>query len=197
MLCLCALSSSYAAEVTTQTLTFSDAWVRSSVPGQVNGAGYIQIQNKGPQPERLLSASSNAAAMVELHTVITDNGVAKMREIKGLDIPAGQTVNMAPGGEHVMFLQIKEPFKEGSVIPVTLKFEKAGDVNVDFVAKPATHHQARSGEKSYVHDHARHHSAEHHSAEHHSAEHHSAEHHCAEHPAPTTPLDPTNGSSKP
>ena len=139
LLCLSALSASQAADVTAQALTLSDAWVRSSVPGQVNGAGYVKIQNKGTQADRLLSATSAAANTVELHTVITENGVAKMREINGLDVPADKTITMAPGGYHVMFLQIKEPFKEGSVIPVTLKFEKAGEVKVDFVAKPAAY----------------------------------------------------------
>ena len=181
-LCLLTFSSLQAAEVTAQALTFSDAWVRSSVPGQVNGAGYVKIQNKGSDPDRLLSASSTAATTVELHTVITENGVAKMREIQGLDIPAGKTISMAPGGYHVMFLQIKEPFKEGSVIPVTLKFEKAGSVKVNFVAKPAAYNPAHAGEKStppVAHDHAQHH-----------AQHQHAQHSALHHQAPTKQLDP-------
>lgn len=164
MLFVSMLSGSYAADVTVQALTLSDAWVRSSVPGQVNGAGYVKIQNKGSSSDRLLSATSTAAATVELHTVLTENGVAKMREINGLDIPAGKTISMAPGGYHVMFLQIKEPFKEGNVIPVTLKFEKAGEVKVDFVAKPAAYNPANAGDKSPMpvgHDHAQHNHAQH------------------------------------
>lgn len=150
LLSLALASPVLAADETIGSLTLKDAWVRASVPGQTNGAGYVKIENKGSKPDRLLSASSNASNMVELHTVITENGVAKMQEIKSLEIPAGKTVSMAPGGYHVMFIQLKAPFKDGTNIPVKLKFEHSGEVSLDFAVKPAVHNPNAS------HGHAQH-----------------------------------------
>ena len=87
-----------------------DLWVRASAPGQSNGAGYMEIDNKATAADRLLSVSSSAAERVELHTVETKDGVAKMRQVEGgIALPAGGEVKLAPGGYHVMFLKLKAP----------------------------------------------------------------------------------------
>ncbi len=127
-------------------------WVRASVPGQVNGAGYVQIDNKAKQGDRLVSASASGVNRVELHTIITENGVAKMREVTGIDVPASGSVRLSPGGFHIMFLGLTEPFKAGATVPVTLKFEKAGEVKVNFEIKPPTYNPgAASGHGSHRH----------------------------------------------
>ena len=91
----------------------------------------MTIRNAGAAG-RLLSASSPAAAKVETHVTRDDNGVMKMREVKGYDIPAKGSFELKPGGAHLMFTGLKRPFKEGEQVPVTLKFEKAGEVKAEF-----------------------------------------------------------------
>ena len=81
---------------------------------------------------RLVSAESPVAGTVEIHSMSMKDGVMKMFPVDAVDVPAGKTVKLAPGGYHVMFMQLKEPFKEGAKVPVTLVFEKAGSVDVVF-----------------------------------------------------------------
>lgn len=123
-----------------------DLWVRASAPGQPNGAGYLEIENDGRAVDRLVSVRSDVAERVELHTIDNENGVARMRAVEGgVEVPAGGEVKFAPGGYHVMFMKLKAPFAEGSQVPATLVFEKAGEVAVKFDVKPLTHNPAGAG----------------------------------------------------
>jgi len=90
------------------------------------------IRNGGAAGDRLVSVSSPAAAKVELHVHINDNGVMKMREVKGYDVPAKGSFELKPGGAHLMFMDIRRPFKDGEKVPVKLRFEKAGEVSAEF-----------------------------------------------------------------
>ena len=149
---LTAASVARASEQVVGDLKLSAPWIRASVPGQVNGAGYVQIDNKAAQADRLISATTNGVNRVELHTIITDNGVAKMREVPGIDVPANGAVKLMPGGFHIMFLGLTAPFKADTTVPVTLKFEKAGEVRVDFEIKPPTYNPgATSGHGNHKH----------------------------------------------
>jgi copper(I)-binding protein len=149
---LTAVSVARAAEQVVGDLKLTAPWIRASVPGQVNGAGYVQIDNKAGQADRLISATTNGVNRVELHTIITDNGVAKMREVPGIDVPAKGAVKLMPGGFHIMFLGLTSPFKADTTVTVTLKFEKAGDVKVDFEIKPATYNpNAKSAHDNHKH----------------------------------------------
>ena len=123
-------------------------WARATAPGSKVAGGYMVIRNAGAAADRLVSASSPAAAKVELHVHINDNGVMRMREVPGYDVPAKGAFELKPGGAHLMFMDIKRPFKEGEKVPVTLKFEKAGEVSAEFQvgtlggsAAPAAHHK--------------------------------------------------------
>ena len=107
-------------------------WARATAPGATVAGGYMIIRNSGAAPDRLVGTSSPASAKVELHVHIMENNVMKMREVPGFDVPAKGTFELKPGGAHLMFIDIKRPFKEGEKIPVRLKFEKAGDVSADF-----------------------------------------------------------------
>ena len=138
-------ASCAAADFTAGSLQLNDLWIRASVPGQTNGAGYLQIINPSNTADKLISAQAEAATRVELHTVITEDGVAKMRQVAGVDIPAHGNAKLAPGGYHVMFLQLTGPFKQDSLIPVVLKFEKAGEVRVNFTVKPSTYNPGNQG----------------------------------------------------
>jgi len=107
-------------------------WARSTVPGAKVAGGYMVLRNAGPGADRLLSASSPVASKVELHVHINDNGVMKMREVKSYAVPAKGSFELKPGGAHLMFIDIKRPFKEGEKLPVRLKFEKAGEISTEF-----------------------------------------------------------------
>ena len=108
-------------------------WARATPPGATVAGGYMVLRNAGAAPDRLVSASSPAAAKVELHVHVNDNGVMKMREVKGYDVPAKGSFELKPGGAHLMFMDIKWPFKEGEKLPLKLKFEKAGEVNAEIL----------------------------------------------------------------
>lgn len=104
-------------------------WARPTAAGQAAGGGYLKLTNAGAA-DRLLSASSEVAASVELHTMTMDGNVMRMRQVEGIDVPAGQTVELKPGGLHIMFMGLKAPLKVGDKFPLKLKFEKAGEVTV-------------------------------------------------------------------
>ncbi len=107
-------------------------WTRATPPGAKVAGGYMVIRNKGGAADRLVGASSPAAAKVELHTHTHEGGVMKMREVPAYEVPAKGSFELKPGGAHLMFVDVKRPFKEGEKIPVKLKFEKAGEVSAEF-----------------------------------------------------------------
>jgi copper(I)-binding protein len=84
-----------------------------------------------PAADRLIGASSPASARVELHVTEKKGDVLRMREVKSYDIPARGGFELSPGGAHLMLVDIKAPFKEGAKIPLTLRFEKAGELKVE------------------------------------------------------------------
>lgn len=109
-------------------------WSRATPPGATVGGGYFSVKNDGTAPDKLVGASLEGAAKGEMHEMTTVDGVMKMRPVEGgLAIPAGGTVELKPGGYHVMFIGLKEPLKQGARIKGTLVFEKAGTVPVEFV----------------------------------------------------------------
>ena len=114
----------------------SDAWMRATAPGQKTAAGYMIIRNKSAQPERLVGGSSRAAAKLETHVSIQDGDIMRMREVKAYDIPAKGSFELKPNGSHLMLVDLKQPLKEGDKVPVVLKFEKSGEVKVDFEVRP-------------------------------------------------------------
>ena len=106
-------------------------WTRATAPGAAVGGGFATIRNTGKSADRLLSASTPAAASVELHEMSRVNDVMKMREVKNMEVPANGVLELKPGGFHLMFINLKAPFKQGERVPVTLKFEKAGEMKVE------------------------------------------------------------------
>ncbi|MGQ0654403.1 MAG: copper chaperone PCu(A)C [Betaproteobacteria bacterium] len=113
-------------------ITVEKPWARATAPGAKVAAGYMLIRNQGTADRLVGASSSEAAARVELHVHIHEGGVVKMREVAGYDVPAGGSFELKPGGAHLMFMQIKRPFREGEKIPVRLRFEKAGEVSAEF-----------------------------------------------------------------
>ena len=119
-------------------VSVQSAWARATVAQQRATGMFMQIKAK--QDMKLVSASSDIAAHTEIHEMVKDGDVMKMREVKNVALPAGQAVEFKPGGLHVMFLDLKQQVKAGDVIPVTLTFEdaqgKQETTRVDVTARP-------------------------------------------------------------
>lgn len=111
-------------------------WIRATAPGQKIAAGYMSVRNKSASPDRLVGGSSPAAERVETHVHVKDGEILRMRQVKGYDIPAKGSFELKPGGAHLMLVDIKQPLKEGDKVPVTLRFERAGEVKVEFQVRP-------------------------------------------------------------
>lgn len=107
-------------------------WARATPPTAPSGGGFLTITNKGTTPDRLIAVRSPAAGKVEIHEMKMDGNVMRMREVeKGIEIPPGGTVELKPGGFHVMFMGLKAPFTKDDKVPATLVFEKAGSIDVE------------------------------------------------------------------
>jgi copper(I)-binding protein len=104
-------------------------YTRATVAGQKVAGGFMKIENKGAA-DQLISASSPIAAEMQLHTMSMEGNVMKMREVKAIDVPANGSVDLKPGGLHLMFMDIKAPLKAGESVPVKLKFQKAGELEI-------------------------------------------------------------------
>lgn len=107
-------------------------WSRAAPTGAPVGAGYVTLKNTGSAADKLVSATADVAGKVEIHEMAMDNGVMKMRPVHGLEIPAGKSVELKPGGYHIMFMQLKKPLVAGQKVKGTLTFEKAGSVPVEY-----------------------------------------------------------------
>ena len=112
-------------------ITVTDAWTRATAPGAKIAAGYMTIKNAGKTPDKLVAASSPAAEKVETHVTVKEGDIFRMREVKGYDIPEGGTFELKPGGAHLMLVNVKAPLKEGDKVPLTLRFERAGQIKTD------------------------------------------------------------------
>ena len=130
---LLAAPPSRADEVKAGDLVISQAWSRATPGGAKVGGGFLTIENKGTAPDRLIGGTSDVASKVEVHEMSMNNGVMTMRPLeKGLTIDPGRTVKLAPGGYHLMLMNLKNPLKQGDKLAIALEFEKAGKVQVSF-----------------------------------------------------------------
>ena len=110
-------------------LAVQQPWTRAAGQG-ATGAGFMAISNRGAAADRLLSASSPAARAIEMHSMVRDGEVMRMRPVEAVEIRAGQTVTLRPGGLHLMLIGLSQPLRQGETVPVTLRFERAGEVRV-------------------------------------------------------------------
>jgi copper(I)-binding protein len=125
------LFAALAASPALAQIKIENAWARATAPGAKIAAGYVTIRNDSALPDRLVGVASPAAEKVEMHVTIKDGEVFRMREVKGYDVPARGSFELKPGGAHLMFVNIKAPFKEGGKVPLTLRFERAGEVTTE------------------------------------------------------------------
>jgi len=100
-----------------------DAWVRTAVPGQSGTGAFMSITAKNGA--KLVGASSPVAGVVEVHEMKVDGDVMRMRAVPALDLPAGQAVQLKPGGYHVMLMELKQALPKGATVPLTLTFKDA------------------------------------------------------------------------
>lgn len=106
-----------------QSIEVKEAWVRGTVPAQKATGAFMEITGKNSV--RLVGAASPVAGTVEIHNMTVTNGVMRMFPVEGIDVPAGKTVKLAPGGYHVMFMGLKQQMKPGDKVPLDLLLETA------------------------------------------------------------------------
>ncbi len=112
------------------SLAILHPYARPTAPAQPTGGGYLSVVNKGSD-DRLVSATAPVAQSVQLHSMRMEGDVMRMREVAAIELPAGQTVELKPGGWHLMLIGLKAPLAVGQSFPVRLVFEKAGTVTVE------------------------------------------------------------------
>jgi copper(I)-binding protein len=114
-------------------LTVTSPWTRATPGGAKIAGGYLKITNNGTSADRFVGAKSAEADHVEIHEMSMNDGVMKMRPLpNGLEIKPGETVELKSGGYHLMFMDLKQPLKQGDTFKATLQFEKAGSLDVNF-----------------------------------------------------------------
>lgn len=128
------------------SIEIGQPWARATPSTAPSAGGFLTLTNKGNVADRLIAVESPAASQAEVHEMKMDGAVMRMRALEnGIALPPGQTVELKPGGYHVMFFGLKAPFVKDQKVPATLVFEKAGRVDVEFqvealgAARPSGH----------------------------------------------------------
>lgn len=111
-------------------------WARATPPGARVAAGYLEIRNSGREVDRVTGAYTPAAERVELHVLVREGDVVKMREQPSFEVPARQRLILEPGGSHLMIVGLRKPFAKGDRIPLILRFERAGELRVELEVQP-------------------------------------------------------------
>ncbi len=108
-----------------------ESWARASLGSAPNSAAYMTLMTHGDAADKLIGVATPVAEKAELHNHIMEGDIAKMRPVEAIDVNPDEPVTLEPGGFHVMLIGLKEKLKEGEALPLTLTFEKAGEVTVD------------------------------------------------------------------
>ena len=125
-------TSAMATDYKVGSLAISGPWSRATPKGAQTAIGYMTIKNNGTTTDRLIGGSIDVADTFELHSMVMENGIAKMRELKDVEIKPGQTIEFKSGGSHVMFVNLKHPLSKGEHVKGTLIFEHAGTVQIEY-----------------------------------------------------------------
>lgn len=131
-------------------LKIGHPWARATPPAAKVGGGYLSVENTGPEPDRLIGGSTEAAARLEIHETSLADGIMRMREkTDGVAIPPGAKVELKPSALHLMLVDLKAPLKQGEKVKATLVFARAGSVTVELqvqgVGAPQPAASAHSG----------------------------------------------------
>jgi hypothetical protein len=114
----------------------ASGWARATPPGAPVAAAYLDLRNTGAADDALLAVETPLAGRVEIHTMNMEEGVMRMRQVERLDLPAQQSVTMAPGGLHLMLMELNQPLVAGESVVLSLRFEQAGAMEVSAVVAP-------------------------------------------------------------
>jgi len=112
-----------------------DAWSRPTAPGMSMGVAYFTLVNDTGVDDVLVSASTPVAARVEMHETAIEDGMARMRPLAEIRVPARGRVDVAPGGIHLMLVELSQPMPDGSRAPLTLEFRNAGKISIDLAVQ--------------------------------------------------------------
>lgn len=134
-------------------VTVKDAWVRATVPQQKATGAFMQLS--AAKDTKLVSASSPVTPLVEVHEMAMQDNVMRMRQVPALDLPAGKTVELKPGGYHVMMMDLKGALAKGATVPMTLKFEdaKGAKTSLDVTLPVGTPEGADAAGAAHQHKH--------------------------------------------
>jgi periplasmic copper chaperone A len=128
-----ATSAAAAGDYDVGSIHISQPWLRATPKGAASGAGYMTLTNKGTAPDRVSCVSDDASTQCQIHSMTMECGVMKMRPVEGgLEIKPGESVTLKPGGNHMMFLSLKHPLEQGGTVKATLKFDRAGTIDVEY-----------------------------------------------------------------
>ena len=112
-------------------------WARATAPRQPAGAVYVTLRNTGAADDHLIGATTPMAETSGLHTTRNDGGIMRMRPVEVIEVPAGAAATLAPGGHHIMLVGLTEPLEVGNLLPLTLTFEHAGQIDIEvFIDSP-------------------------------------------------------------
>ena len=123
-------------EYTSNGVTVAHPWARATPGGAKVGGAYLEIKAAAGTSDRLIAAKSPVAGSAELHNHIMEKGIARMRRVEAIVVPAGKSVVLEPGGYHLMLTDLKAPLKQGDLLKLTLVFEKAGEIEVEATVEP-------------------------------------------------------------
>ncbi|MEI6200985.1 MAG: copper chaperone PCu(A)C [Enhydrobacter sp.] len=128
-----AATPSFARDYKIGSIEIVQPWSRATPSTAPSAGGFLTLTNKGDVPDRLIAIESSAATQTEIHEMKMDGAVMRMRELEnGVVLPPGQTIELKPGGYHVMFMGLKAPFVKDQKVSATLVFEKAGRIDIEF-----------------------------------------------------------------
>ena len=145
---LIAAALAAAASLAQAQVSVADAWVRGTVASQMGTGAFMKIT--AAKPARLVGASSPVAGVVEIHEMALVDNVMRMRAVDALDLPAGRTVELKPGGYHVMLMDLKRALREGETVPVTLLVEQDGQRRAVAVKAVVRAPAARNGSAGHA-----------------------------------------------
>jgi len=129
----CIADNAGAAEYKIGSIQIDNPWSRATPKGASTGAGYMTLRNTGNMPDRLIGGATDVAPGFQIHEATMDQGVSKMREMKGgIEIKPGETVELKPGSSHIMFVNLKRRLEKGERVKGTLMFQRAGTVAIEY-----------------------------------------------------------------
>jgi copper(I)-binding protein len=144
---LLAMGTALAHDYQVGELKIAHPWTRATAPAAKMGGVFLSVNNLSAEGDTLLKAESTVAEQTELHQMEMVDGVMKMRQVNNMAVPAKGELKLAPGGLHIMLINLKQPLKEGEKIPLKLTFAKAGVVEVKVRVEAMGSKGVKPGEK--------------------------------------------------